>query len=162
MRSEYRIIKPNYWKKNYEIQTNEGVKIGTTVWQGPLSYKAGFTGRTHQWSIRAKGLMNQITVLDKYDIEIGFITRNVWANKIIFHYKGREYRFRHYHWASKIYIWEDMENRKIMSFKGKYYGKNKVGTMRVYGNMDVEFMDLMTNLGWYMVTFTQIQQAGAG
>lgn len=162
MRREYQIIKPSYWKRNYEIQTEEGLKIGEVNWKSAYSYKAGFKGRGREWSVKLHGAWNNhIKVMDWRGVEIGEVERKIWTNKITFYYKGREYRFRQYHWAAQIYLWEDVEGRKLMSFKGSYWGKNKVATMRTYGEMDAEFMDLMTNLGWYLVTFVQIQQAGA-
>ena len=160
---EYQIIKPRYWKRDYEILTGEGMKIGELTRKGGFSSRVDFVSRTNQWVVKPKGWNhNRVILVDKRGIEVGFLKKKHWSGKIIFYYKNRKYRFKRYHWAANIYLWEDIEGRKIMSFKGKYHGKNKVGTMRIYQDMDVEFRDLMVHLGWYMLTVVQMQQASGG
>ena len=156
---EYRIVSESIWTKDYQIVNSNGSEIGSVKWNGAFSMSADATSRFGKYKFKVNSWGSKITVMDGRGVEIGEVVTDFWRNKTIFSYKGKTYLFKVLNWSYSAYIWQDIEKRKIFSFKPRYMGKSK-GSVRIYNNRrDEKENDVLMMLGAFMMTWKS-QQSG--
>ena len=157
---EYKIVISSIWSRDYQIVNNEGVEEGSVKWKNAFLRGADVGSRFGNYQFRANSWGTKVTVMDRRGVEIGEVVTDFWKNKTIFSYSGKTYLFKALNWNYSAFIWQDIDKRKIFSFKPKYWGKNR-GSVRVYNNnrQDKE-NDMLMLLGTYMTIYRTQQSSG--
>ena len=157
---EYKIVTSSVWTRDYQIINNEGVEEGSVKWKSAFSMCADATSRFGNYQFKVNAWGKKVIVMDRRGVEIGQVITDYWKNKTVFSYKGKTYLFKPLNWAYSAYIWQDIEKRKIFSFKPKYWGKDR-GSIRVYNSYREEKEnDLLMLVGTFMMAY-KVQQSAS-
>ena len=156
---EYKIVKPSIWTRDYQIVSQEGTEKGSLKWEGAFSTRVNATSRFENYIFERNNWNTNVTIIDRRGVEIGKITTEFWKNKTIFSYRGKTYLFKPLNWNHSAYIWQDIEKRKIFSFKPRHWSKDK-GSIRVYNNnREEKENDMLMLVGTFMMIY-KVQQSG--
>lgn len=158
---EYKVRKPNMWRRHIEIQNQEGMPIGELKWKSAFSSKASAIIRGNVWSFHINGWYNKITIYDNTGIEVGNVKMSAWQDKTVLMYMGKEYRLKRLNWASSVYIWYTSMQQKLVSVKMNIWSGKKIGSIRVYTEREDDVNDMLIVLGWYIFSI-KMQQSSSG
>ncbi|MGB0983173.1 MAG: hypothetical protein ACPG19_03970 [Saprospiraceae bacterium] len=158
---EYSIIKPDTWKRNYEIRNDQGWSIGYVNWKGSFTSEAELIGKSNRWDISTNIWWTKLIISDRFGTDVGIMNINSLSSKMTLNYKGEIFNFKNYNWTSSVYIWQDSEDNKLVSFKTGSFGSVKSSGIRVYYEMDSELKELLVLLGWYAFMMKRRQQGAA-
>jgi hypothetical protein len=148
--TEYNIKNRSLWSMDYQILNGEGLEMGNLKFNNVFLMSAEASARFREYTFKTKGWGMDISVMDERGVEIGEVKRSYWKDKTIFTYKDKTYLFRRIDWTRNAYIWKDMEERKIFSFKPNYWSSR--GTIRVYdSHREEEVTDLLMLLGTFLM-----------